>query len=128
MKEFFSSPFWYVLLAQIVSISVEKYVATVIHKQGYLVSFDTDTIEYSLYIVISGIISIVSLFICSILFSWWILLVFPLLTFLIIAPIVSSFLYILLVRIIGLGLDITRFLFIFITIILNIALVVLWFV
>lgn len=128
MKEFFSSSFWYILLAQIVSISVEKYVANVFHKQGYLVSFDTNTIEYSIYIIISCIISIVSLVICSILFSWWLFLVFPLLSFLIIAPIVSSFLYILLVRIIGLGLEITRFLFIFITLILNIALVVLWFV
>lgn len=124
MPDFFSNIFFYILIIQSVTALTEKYLAKVTFDNNYITPYFYYTIYYDLYNILNIITILISIVICCIKYSWWLIIVYPLVDFIISTTIVS-WIYTLFLR--NYKIDICRAIFLFCTVIMDIIIIIMWF-
>lgn len=125
ISDFFHTTLFLVLLSQSTTYLSDEYIGHVMDSSEV---GDTPlfyyTPAYNLYRIISFAITIITFIICCFRFSWWLVIILPIVDF-----IASSFLaFIINITILKLfGEDLTRILAVIATIILDIILICMWF-
>ena len=125
MSEFFHSTWFMALLTQSVAFLCDEYSASLMNKRGLgATPLFYESCVYRLYRILTIAITIVSVIICSFHFSWWLLIVFPLVD-IVSSTLITSIIVIPILKI--LGCDISRFIAMILTLVFDIILILMWF-
>lgn len=123
MSVFFHSSLFYFVIIQSVIILCEYHIAKIMNDHGEIPIL-YHTAIYNFYMIITYLIIIVSVFISCFKYSWWLLILFPLLNF-ICSTIITSLIYTLFLK--NLRIDICRFTLLCLTTIFNVLIIITWF-
>ena len=126
MSEFCNSILFTLLLAQSTAFVFDKYIESSANKQGLSTPLIYETLFYDLHVIVTALIMIITTIICSVRFSWWLIIIFPLIN-LFASSILAALANISILHIMRLRWDLTRFISVIVTALSNIILVYMWF-
>lgn len=119
MSEFFHSTLFTLLLAQSGAFVCDRYIASLMDRQGIFPPF-YDTMIYDIHEIVTALVFIITTILCCIKYSWWLIILLPIIN-LIASSVLAALFSVWGHRI--LGWFYTRFLAVIATMLLNIAIV-----
>jgi len=126
MNEFFHSTLFFLLLAQSSAFVCDRYIDSLMNKKGReTIPYFYHTIIYDIHEIITGLVFIISIIFCCIKYSWWLIVILPA-SLLVASPVLASFIAISILRL--LGWNITRFLAVIVTALINTAIILMSFI